>query len=237
MPSETCGKDVGFAIGNHQMRLMLGGGRRLFDFVSVDPAVCPAGGGPKPRFVDRGFSRHECFWLPSAEFFRRVSPESLSPLFRTPWFSSQSRRRGFWCGIFLDGREAFVASDFPGIGGSSARTVAMWVRLPEDGRPETGYSLASGGSHEGLGAAWQMSVNPGFHGGHTGHLRVGTYHDYAIGNTDINCKKAVALQLGRDLISSVEKYHFRGWIDEVVVADEALTQSQIRQLMRENRIR
>ena len=193
----------------------------------------------------------------------------------------------FGAGIFLNGEGAFVETDFPGIGGSGARSVAMWVRVPGDWQPENGYAMASWGSFEKLGAAWQISVNPGDFGGEIGHLRVGTNQDYVVGNTDlrdgrwhhiaavmyagrnataathvllyvdgkletaevkstrsidtdIKSESAVKLQLGKNLGTALgliqEKNFFRGWIDEVLVADEALSQEQVRRLMKKNRL-
>lgn len=191
----------------------------------------------------------------------------------------------FGAGIFLDGKSAFIETGFPGIGGSGARTVAMWVRIPDDWEPLNGYAMASWGSMERLGAAWQISMNPGDFGGAIGHLRVGTNQDYAVGNTDlrdgrwhhiaaimyagdnataathvllyvdgtlettevkstrsidtdIESEIAVKLQLGRNLETALgikrERNFFRGWIDEVFVADEALSLNQIRGLMKDN---
>jgi len=193
----------------------------------------------------------------------------------------------FGAGIFLNGEGAFVETDFPGIGGSGARSVAMWVRVPGDWQPENGYAMASWGSFEKLGAAWQISVNPGDFGGEIGHLRVGTNQDYVVGNTDlrdgrwhhiaavmyagrnataathvllyvdgkletaevkstrsidtdIKSESAVKLQLGKNLGTALgliqEKNFFRGWIDEVFVADEVLSLNQIRGLMKDNRL-
>lgn len=193
----------------------------------------------------------------------------------------------FGAGIFLDGKGAFIETDFRGIGGTGARTVAMWVRIPFDWEPLNGYAMASWGSMDKLGAAWQISVNPGDYGGAVGHLRVGTNQDYAVGNTDlrdgrwhhiaavmyagenataathvllyvdgdlettevkstsaidtdIESESAVKLQLGRNLGTAQgliqEKNFFRGWIDEVFVADEALSLNQIRGLMKDNRL-
>ncbi len=191
----------------------------------------------------------------------------------------------FGSGIFLDGESTFVETDFPGIGGSGARTVAMWVKIPEDWQPLNGYAMASWGSWEKLGAAWQISVNPGDFGGEVGRLRVGTKQDYVVGSTDlrdgrwhhiaavmfggkgaaaathvllyvdgnlertetkstqtidtdIESERSAKLQLGRNLVVAVgysaDKRFFRGWLDEVVVADGALSLKQVRSLMEDN---
>lgn len=190
----------------------------------------------------------------------------------------------FGGGIFLDGQSAFLETDFAGIAGGRSRTVALWVRVPEDWTEKHGYALASWGSLREPGNAWQISINPGNFGGAVGHLRVGTHGDYAVGvtdlrdgqwhhvaavmfdgpqpdvsthvllyvdgrlepadvkstraiNTDVSSPRAVKLQIGRNLrlTSPTDKRLFRGWIDEMFIADEALTQAQIIALMRDNR--
>lgn len=209
---------------------------------------------------------------------RTAKPESLDDIHVEGVFGP---------GIFLDGESAFVETDFPGIGGTGARTVAMWVKVPGDWQPHNGYAMASWGSFEEKGGAWQISVNPGDEGGAVGHLRIGTHNDYVVGktdlrdgrwhhvaavmyggkgataathillyvdgelehtevkstlaiNTDIDSATSVKLQLGRNILVplgfALEKRYFRGWIDEVVVADGALSQSQVRSLMKSNRI-
>ncbi len=214
----------------------------------------------------------------SAALFRSAVPGGSKPIHAEGVFGS---------GIFLNGESAFVETDFPGIGGTGARSVAMWVKVPHDWKPENGYAMASWGSFEEEGGAWQISVNPGDYGGEVGCLRVGTNKDYVVGNTDlrdgrwhhlvavmfggkgatasthvllyvdgnleqteikstrsintdIDSAKAVKLQLGRNLAAvlgySLDKRFFRGWLDEIVVADGALSQSQVRHLMETNRI-
>jgi hypothetical protein len=210
-------------------------------------------------------------------FFRAAFPDGLLP----------ERSAGvFGNGIFLDGKSAYLETDFPGIGGAHARTVAMWVKVPSDWTAEHGYALASWGSLNKFGQAWQMSVNPADFGGPLGHLRVGTHGNYAVGVTDIRDGKwhhvaavmfegalhedgtqvllyvdgrlepakvkymrsidtaigspgAVKFQIGRNLsvtrVPNQPRRFFRGWIDELFVADKALTARQIQMLMSENR--
>ncbi len=215
----------------------------------------------------------------SSAYRRTLQPDAPGP---------QRASGVFGPGVFLDGEDAFLETDFPGIGGGGARTVAMWMKVPADWTPEHGYALASWGSLQKAGNAWQMSVNPGDHGGAIGHLRVGVHQSYAVGTTDlrdgrwhhlaavmyegekaaiathvllyvdgelepaeikstriiatdVESPNAVKLQLGRNLMTPKgplsPKQFFRGWLDEVYVAGEALTQAQIRLLMQENRVK
>lgn len=190
----------------------------------------------------------------------------------------------FGGGIFLDGDSAYLETDFPGIGGGRARTVALWVKVPPDWTERNGYALASWGSFVEPGNAWQLSVNPGDFGGAVGHLRVGTHGGYAVGvtdlrdgrwhhvaavmyestepadtthvllyvdgwlepteikgtrrvDTDVASAGAAKLNIGRNASPGSANRFFRGWIDELFIADEALTQAQVEALMRENRFR
>jgi hypothetical protein len=94
----------------------------------------------------------------------------------------------FGSGVFLDGNDGWLETGFPGIGGSHARTVAMWVKLPADWDADHGYALASWGTFPRAGEAWQISINPGDPadlGAPIGRLRVGTHLGFAVGTTDL----------------------------------------------------
>jgi hypothetical protein len=192
----------------------------------------------------------------------------------------------FGQGLFLDGESSYLETDFPGIGGARARTIAMWVKVPADWTVQHGYALASWGSFLEPGSAWQFSVNPDARHGPIGHLRVGTHGSYVVGVTDLRdgqwhhvaavmfegtqpevsthvllyvdgrlepaeakstrwidtdtaSPNAVKFQIGRNVSPAnapgSPRRFFRGWIDELFVADEALMANQIEILMRENR--
>lgn len=94
----------------------------------------------------------------------------------------------FGSGVFFDGDDGWLETGFPGIGGSQARTVAMWVKLPADWDADHGYALASWGTFPRAGEAWQISINPGDPsdlGAPIGRLRVGTHLGFAVGTTDL----------------------------------------------------
>jgi hypothetical protein len=94
----------------------------------------------------------------------------------------------FGSAVQFDGNDGWLETGFPGIGGSQARTVAMWVKLPADWNADHGYALASWGTFPRAGEAWQISINPGDPadlGAPIGRLRVGTHLGFAVGTTDL----------------------------------------------------
>lgn len=87
--------------------------------------------------------------------------------------------------LYFDGGGGHVVTSFPGIGGAAARTVALWVKVPDDWSPEYGYALASWGNPSQEGGVWQISINPGDYGGPIGRLRVGTHLGHVVGTRDL----------------------------------------------------
>lgn len=87
--------------------------------------------------------------------------------------------------LFFNGEDGYVATSFPGIGGAAARTVALWVKVPDDWTETYGYALVSWGNPAQHGGVWQISVNPGDFGGPVGRLRVGTRRGYVVGTRDL----------------------------------------------------
>ncbi|MDX1565933.1 MAG: LamG-like jellyroll fold domain-containing protein, partial [Phycisphaeraceae bacterium] len=87
--------------------------------------------------------------------------------------------------ISLDGKGQHLETDFAGIGGSEARTIAFWVRVPADAQERNAVSMVSWGSFQDGGAAWQISWNWIEKDGPIGHLRTGMYHGQIIGTTDL----------------------------------------------------
>jgi hypothetical protein len=89
--------------------------------------------------------------------------------------------------IHFDGERVFGQSGFKGISGSSARTVAFWVKVPSDFDPCQGFAMGSWGDwdrHD-PGRVWQVSVNPIAEDGPIGRLRVGAHRGQAIGTIDL----------------------------------------------------
>jgi hypothetical protein len=91
----------------------------------------------------------------------------------------------FGSAIEFDGTDDYLQTDFEGIGGTDARTVAFWVRVPTDFKKHQGYGIVSWGSYEYEGATWQISPNPVPKEGPLGRLRVGTNKNQVIGTTDL----------------------------------------------------
>lgn len=87
--------------------------------------------------------------------------------------------------LSFDGAGQVMETFFPGPVGDSARTVAFWLRLPQDFDPNQGYGIVSWGDLTEQGNAWQISVNPYEHEGPVGMLRVGVFPSLVTGSTDL----------------------------------------------------
>lgn len=85
----------------------------------------------------------------------------------------------------FDGADDFVATDFWGISGGHARTVATWAKVPTDWDPINGFALISWGSMRSPGSAWQISINPLPKDGPLGRLRAGVHSSQVIGTHDL----------------------------------------------------
>ncbi|MCK4565139.1 MAG: FecR domain-containing protein [Verrucomicrobia bacterium] len=86
--------------------------------------------------------------------------------------------------LYLNGKDAYVTTDFPGIGGNHPRTVAFWTKVPRDFTFDNGYAMLGWGLME-KGSAWQVSPNPTPGEGPLGRLRIGTKSAQVIGTTDL----------------------------------------------------
>lgn len=85
----------------------------------------------------------------------------------------------------FDGEDAFVETEYTGITGSGPRTVAFWVRVPEDFDQMQGYGIINWGDVRVPGGAWQISVNGTESDGPLGKLRIGTTSGQVIGTSDL----------------------------------------------------
>jgi hypothetical protein len=118
----------------------------------------------------------------------RLSPEPVDARLST---IEKNRQPASWIpgvrgsAISFDGKDDFLQTQFPGIGGSHARTVAFWVRVPTDWKNHSGYGIVSWGSYEYDGATWQISANPEAKDGPLGRLRIGILGGQVIGTTDL----------------------------------------------------
>jgi hypothetical protein len=86
--------------------------------------------------------------------------------------------------LYFNGRDAYVETDFPGIGGNAPRTVAFWAKVPEGDIEHSGYAMIGWGLMQ-PGAAWQISANPFAPEGPLGRIRIGTMEGMVIGSTDL----------------------------------------------------
>lgn len=91
----------------------------------------------------------------------------------------------FGSALDFDGAGDFVATDFGGISGGQARTVALWAKIPTDWNPINGFALVSWGTMQSPGAAWQISINPLPEDGPLGRLRAGVHTSQVIGTRDL----------------------------------------------------
>ncbi|WP_041522711.1 LamG-like jellyroll fold domain-containing protein [Gilvimarinus agarilyticus] len=188
--------------------------------------------------------------------------------------------------VWFNGVDQWLATGFPGIGGNKPRTVAFWVKVPQDFAPHQGFGILSWGLADKL-SAWQISVNPLDVSGPLGRIRVGTNEAEIVGTTDLrdnqwhhvaivlfggdkadlsthvlvyidgelersygksiarvstelNHPQSKPLMMGRNIAfndpnnSQRTNRFFRGGVDEVYLFDTALTQQDIKKLMRTN---
>lgn len=93
----------------------------------------------------------------------------------------------FGSALSFHGNGAYAESDFPGIGGKNARTVACWIRMPNDFTDKDGFGIVSWGhfSSKKKGAVWQLSLNPLVQDGPMGRVRIGTHGGWLVGSTDL----------------------------------------------------
>lgn len=90
----------------------------------------------------------------------------------------------FGAALEFNGVDQYVATDFHGIAGAHARTVACWIRVPRDWRPANGYAIVSWGRMQ-PGEAWQISINPEPKDGLVGRLRAGVAQGPVVGARDL----------------------------------------------------
>lgn len=87
----------------------------------------------------------------------------------------------------LDGKERFLTTDYPAIGGNKPRTVAFWVRLgttPSGAKALPG--IVSWGKNETRGTKWQVLPFTPTLGGKKKVIRTECAWGHSMGSTDIN---------------------------------------------------
>ena len=91
--------------------------------------------------------------------------------------------------VNFDGNGNYIETGFPGIGGSKARTVAFWTKVPRDARTDQATSMVAWGSYLGKGRTWQVSWNWQGKDGNVGAIRAGLYHGQIVGTQDLRDDK------------------------------------------------
>ena len=86
--------------------------------------------------------------------------------------------------LSLSGRRKFATSNFRGIGGSNARTVSFWVRIPANSKRDEAYAIVAWGAL-GPSEKWQVAYNPNPNNGVVGAIRTEFAQGYIIGTTDL----------------------------------------------------
>lgn len=92
----------------------------------------------------------------------------------------------FGTALHFDGKGSYAKSNFPGIGGSQARTIACWVRIQPDGISpnRAANSIVAWGPSKSNGS-WQLGWNNNDHQGVLGAARVEFGEGYVIASSDI----------------------------------------------------
>ena len=87
--------------------------------------------------------------------------------------------------IRLDGSDQQINTNLPGITGDAPRTVAAWVRVPADAKPEDAYAFVAWGGLNVKGSKWQIAWNKLAENGTVGALRCEVAGGFVIGSTDL----------------------------------------------------
>jgi hypothetical protein len=85
----------------------------------------------------------------------------------------------------FDGEDDWAVTDFKGISGARPRTVAFWVKVPEDARKGENYSFVSWGNSKKKGQKWQIGWNGLADSGNIGAIRTEFKDGYVVGETDL----------------------------------------------------
>lgn len=107
--------------------------------------------------------------------FKSLSGTATKPTFSQGKFNDS---------LYFNGTDDWLETSFAGIGGNKPRTVAFWLKIPENFKVENAYGILSWGLSDKL-SAWQISPNPQEELGPLGRIRIGTNHGEVIGTTDL----------------------------------------------------
>lgn len=145
----------------------------------------PPDASAPPTFVRWSFDEHDgerCF-----DTGHQLGGDNAGAIFMTDpeGGNPPERIKGpFSNALHLRG-SGYLHSDFRGIENSGPRTVAFWVRVPEDFGREEGFGIVNWGSYAKYGSAWQIAINSISKDGPLGRLRIGTNGGEVVGVTDL----------------------------------------------------
>lgn len=100
---------------------------------------------------------------------------------------AQSIKGKFGRALRFNGQGSYLSTQFPGISGTSERTVACWVRIPKNSQPQHAYSIFSWGEPQShTGTKWQIAWNRGTDNtGTYGAIRTEFGGGFVIGSTNL----------------------------------------------------
>lgn len=115
----------------------------------------------------------------------------------------------------LDGKRRFLSTDFPGIGGTQARTVAFWLRLgPDQPKEKDSPGIVAWGQNRTRGAKWQILPYSPLLEPNQKVLRTECAHGHSMGSTNIDDGKwhhVVSVFMGGDKADVAT--HVRHYVD------------------------
>lgn len=172
------------SIGKNETLRFIGGIARKISGTQRDTFVTSVPPPPvhKPHRISWNFDADPSYSSGNLASGTVSTLESLTPGGRKP----MAIPGPFSPALSFDGIGSAIGTDFRGLGGGVARTVAFWIRLPTDFSPEQGYGIISWGDLREPGTAWQISANPEPEEGELACLRIGVGNSSVVGNTKLD---------------------------------------------------
>jgi len=131
-----------------------------------------------------------------------------------------------------DGQRTYIDTNYKGILGSSPRTVAFWVKLPENISRKYAHSIASWGASKG-GQKWQISWNVGrLTKGEVGAIKADVGYGYIIGTQDLRDGRwhhvAIVYAGGQsEQITKNIKFYVDGKLDPISASKDHKVDTQV----------
>jgi hypothetical protein len=114
----------------------------------------------------------------------------------------------------FDGVNDVAETDYRGVGGSKARTVSVWIRVPPKVGLDQNYAVVSWGNATQNNEKWQLGWNAISRDGNLGAIRTEFRNGYVIGQTDLRDGKwhhVVSLFIGGE--NADVATHVRHYVD------------------------